>query len=190
MPATDLPPAGTVLVADEVAGRGRCPAAPLVEGELRRAGALTLRGALDPGDAPGLVVSWAALGEHALAVAARESDHRARWAARAALSAWLAAAAPRRVLPPEEAEAALVVGAATPRDALPGHAHRVEGPGDIRPKWLVGVRTLAIVATPAAAPGAVDAVLAALGGLGPLTLAPSWRPGGRVPGATSRTGRR
>ncbi|MGQ0838212.1 4-hydroxy-3-methylbut-2-enyl diphosphate reductase [Actinokineospora sp.] len=95
-------PAGAVLVADEVVGGEHgtlpCPAAILVDGELRRRAVAVHRGVLDLSDIDGDEATWVSLGDSALAVAARKSDGEARIAARTALSAWLAVSGTRTVL--------------------------------------------------------------------------------------------
>ena len=49
-------------------------------------------------------------------------------------------------------------------------AHLIDGPGDIRPEWLAGARTVGLTAGASAPPALVDAVAAALRGLGPLSV--------------------
>ncbi|GAA4953858.1 hypothetical protein GCM10023224_43740 [Streptomonospora halophila] len=49
-------------------------------------------------------------------------------------------------------------------------AHLVDDTGEIRPEWLAGVRTVGLTAGASAPPGLVDEVVAALGGLGPVTV--------------------
>ncbi|MDA2814741.1 4-hydroxy-3-methylbut-2-enyl diphosphate reductase [Nocardiopsis sp. RSe5-2] len=49
-------------------------------------------------------------------------------------------------------------------------AHLIDGPGDIRPEWLAGARSVGLTAGASAPPALVDAVVAALRGLGPLTV--------------------
>ncbi|WP_204366970.1 4-hydroxy-3-methylbut-2-enyl diphosphate reductase [Nocardiopsis chromatogenes] len=49
-------------------------------------------------------------------------------------------------------------------------AHLIDGPGDIRPEWLAGARTVGLTAGASAPPALVDAVVAALRGLGPLSV--------------------
>ena len=49
-------------------------------------------------------------------------------------------------------------------------AHLIDGAQDIRPEWLAGVRVLGVTAGASAPEHLVDGVLAALRGLGPLTV--------------------
>jgi 4-hydroxy-3-methylbut-2-enyl diphosphate reductase len=49
-------------------------------------------------------------------------------------------------------------------------AHLIDGPTDIRPSWLAGVGTIGLTAGASAPPELVEAVVAALGGLGPLAV--------------------
>ncbi|MFF3671152.1 4-hydroxy-3-methylbut-2-enyl diphosphate reductase [Microtetraspora malaysiensis] len=49
-------------------------------------------------------------------------------------------------------------------------AYLVDGPGDIALDWLAGARTVGLTAGASAPPALVDAVVAALGGLGPVTV--------------------
>ncbi|MDA2806960.1 4-hydroxy-3-methylbut-2-enyl diphosphate reductase [Nocardiopsis suaedae] len=49
-------------------------------------------------------------------------------------------------------------------------AHLIDAPGDIRPEWLAGARTVGLTAGASAPPALVDAVVAALRGLGPLSV--------------------
>ncbi|MFL6075312.1 MAG: 4-hydroxy-3-methylbut-2-enyl diphosphate reductase [Mycobacteriales bacterium] len=49
-------------------------------------------------------------------------------------------------------------------------AHLVDGPADLRAEWLAGARTVGLTAGASAPPALVDTVVAALGGLGPLTV--------------------
>ncbi len=49
-------------------------------------------------------------------------------------------------------------------------AHLIDGPADIRPEWLSGVRVVGLTAGASAPPAMVADVVAALGGLGPLTV--------------------
>ncbi|WP_018685791.1 4-hydroxy-3-methylbut-2-enyl diphosphate reductase [Actinokineospora enzanensis] len=97
------PPPGTVLVADELRGLPgaplACPAAALVDGELRRQGIPTARGPVD------VVLSgvdtettWTTFGGVALAVSVRVADTEARLAAKSTVGAWLAAGGPRTVV--------------------------------------------------------------------------------------------
>lgn len=94
---------GTVLVADELLRSGLpsipCPAAPLLDGELRRRGAHTTRGPVRIGpaenEADGVGTGPAALlettgTEMGLGVAARGNDNECAAVARAAMDAWLA----------------------------------------------------------------------------------------------------
>ncbi|PRY00581.1 4-hydroxy-3-methylbut-2-enyl diphosphate reductase [Allonocardiopsis opalescens] len=118
--APDALAPGTVLVADTLAADPRaagpgggadvpCPAAPLVEAELRRLGTATVRGVLrlapagtDPVSRDSAAVAALLRGGGAgvgIGVAAPPDDHAARLAARAALASWLAVAgSPRTVL--------------------------------------------------------------------------------------------
>ena len=50
-------------------------------------------------------------------------------------------------------------------------AHLIDSPGDIRPEWLAGAGTVGLTAGASAPPSLVDAVVAALGGLGPVDVA-------------------
>jgi 4-hydroxy-3-methylbut-2-enyl diphosphate reductase len=49
-------------------------------------------------------------------------------------------------------------------------AHLVDGPEDVDPRWLAGVRTVGISAAASTPPELVDAVVAAVGGLGPVEV--------------------
>ncbi|MBO0828236.1 MAG: 4-hydroxy-3-methylbut-2-enyl diphosphate reductase [Streptosporangiales bacterium] len=49
-------------------------------------------------------------------------------------------------------------------------AHLVDGPDDVDPQWLAGVRTVGISAAASTPPELVDAVVAAIGGLGPVEV--------------------
>ncbi|MBX6386468.1 MAG: 4-hydroxy-3-methylbut-2-enyl diphosphate reductase, partial [Microbispora sp.] len=49
-------------------------------------------------------------------------------------------------------------------------AHLVDGPGDIALDWLRGARTVGLTAGASTPASLVDAVVAALGGLGPLEV--------------------
>ncbi|WP_191244088.1 4-hydroxy-3-methylbut-2-enyl diphosphate reductase [Amycolatopsis deserti] len=49
-------------------------------------------------------------------------------------------------------------------------AHLIDDARDIRPEWLSGVERIGLTAGASAPPGLVDSVVAALGGLGPLTV--------------------
>ncbi|MFI5931543.1 4-hydroxy-3-methylbut-2-enyl diphosphate reductase [Actinoplanes sp. NPDC051494] len=49
-------------------------------------------------------------------------------------------------------------------------AHLIDGPTDIRPAWLATARTIGLTAGASAPPSMVDAVVSALGGLGPTTV--------------------
>jgi 4-hydroxy-3-methylbut-2-enyl diphosphate reductase len=49
-------------------------------------------------------------------------------------------------------------------------AHLIDGPGDVRPGWLAGVRVVGLTAGASAPPRLVDAVIDALGGLGAVTV--------------------
>jgi 4-hydroxy-3-methylbut-2-enyl diphosphate reductase len=77
-----------------------------------------------------------------------------------------------------EADVVLVIGSASSSNsrrlvevaARDAPAHLVDGPGDIELGWLAGARTIGLTAGASAPPPLVDAVVAALGGLGPVTL--------------------
>ncbi|GLZ36448.1 4-hydroxy-3-methylbut-2-enyl diphosphate reductase [Actinokineospora sp. NBRC 105648] len=101
-PTDPLPP-GTVLVADELRGLGGpdvgCPAATLIEGELRRQGVPSVRGVLDVAvDRTNTDATWSTVGDTGLGVVVRHGDHKARLAARSAVSAWVAVSGPRSVV--------------------------------------------------------------------------------------------
>ncbi len=49
-------------------------------------------------------------------------------------------------------------------------AHLIDDPGDIQAEWLTGVRVIGLTAGASAPPRLVEAVIDALGGLGPLTV--------------------
>ncbi|MEU0469295.1 4-hydroxy-3-methylbut-2-enyl diphosphate reductase [Amycolatopsis sp. NPDC006131] len=49
-------------------------------------------------------------------------------------------------------------------------AHLIDDARDVRPEWLSGVERIGLTAGASAPPGLVDSVVAALGGLGPLTV--------------------
>ncbi|NIH81147.1 4-hydroxy-3-methylbut-2-enyl diphosphate reductase [Amycolatopsis viridis] len=49
-------------------------------------------------------------------------------------------------------------------------AHLVDDPRGIRPEWLAGIERIGLTAGASAPPALVDAVITALGGLGPLTV--------------------
>ncbi|QBI54780.1 4-hydroxy-3-methylbut-2-enyl diphosphate reductase [Streptomonospora litoralis] len=49
-------------------------------------------------------------------------------------------------------------------------ARLIDDTGDIRPEWLAGARTVGLTAGASAPPGLVEAVITALGGLGPVTV--------------------
>ncbi|GAB3452725.1 hypothetical protein GCM10027570_31260 [Streptomonospora sediminis] len=49
-------------------------------------------------------------------------------------------------------------------------AHLIDDTGGIRPEWLAGAGTIGLTAGASAPPGLVEAVVANLGGLGPLTV--------------------
>ncbi|PZG44199.1 4-hydroxy-3-methylbut-2-enyl diphosphate reductase [Spongiactinospora gelatinilytica] len=101
-----IPAPGTVLVADELIVPGgspiRCPAAGVLEGELRRRGVPTVRGPLGHQGDPGLdslaVTLSGSKGPAGLGVAAAHGDLTGWPAARDALGACLAVARPRIVL--------------------------------------------------------------------------------------------
>jgi len=178
------------LVADEIVGRVLgsvpCPAAVLVDGELRRRGLRTTRGRLDP-DFPGQETTWlsTADGTAAIGVATRATDRRARLAARSVLSAWLTVTQPRTVLlrapdsilgGTDHTDLVLVVGSAEPNAAsgTPRHddppVHLIDTPDAIRPQWLIGAETVSLTASASATPDLLSAVITALGGLGTLTI--------------------
>lgn len=78
-----------------------------------------------------------------------------------------------------ECDAVLVVGSANSSNsqrlvevAQRGgtRAYLIDGPADIRPAWLAGTRTIGLTAGASAPSEIVEAVVAALGGLGPLTI--------------------
>lgn len=80
----------------------------------------------------------------------------------------------------EEADLVLVVGSANSsnsarlvelarRNGTP--AHLIDDAGDIRPGWLAGAGTVGLTAGASAPPRLVEDVIAALGGLGPVTVA-------------------
>ncbi|WP_158895699.1 hypothetical protein [Amycolatopsis anabasis] len=108
---TDRLTTGTVLIADELVCPGRdtipCPASVLLEGELRRRGVPTARGALhldtaELGSRPAVaftaVLPTACGGQAGLGVAAGLHDRSGRLAAGIALADWLSAAQSRTVL--------------------------------------------------------------------------------------------
>lgn len=79
----------------------------------------------------------------------------------------------------EEADLVLVVGSANSsnsvrlaelarRSGAPGHL--VDDVGGIRPEWLAGARRIGLTAGASAPPHLVGAVVAALSGLGPVTV--------------------
>ncbi len=79
----------------------------------------------------------------------------------------------------EESDLVLVVGSTNSSNSvrLVELAHRhgtpsylIDDPGDIRPEWLDGVRVLGLTAGASAPPRLVDAVIAALAALGPITV--------------------
>ncbi|WP_211239436.1 4-hydroxy-3-methylbut-2-enyl diphosphate reductase [Actinokineospora inagensis] len=89
-------PHGTVLVADELhcpPAVATCPAAPLLEGELRRRGTPVVRDVLKPAQD----ASWVTFGDHGLGVQ-WSGDRDLGQAARSALRSWLAVARSRSVL--------------------------------------------------------------------------------------------
>lgn len=96
----------TVLVADVLLREGRpsipCPAADLIEGEVRRRGVRTRRGPLhigsaveDAGGAP--IVCWETTGE-GVGIGVIAGDHHGSVVAREVVAAWAAVARPRSVL--------------------------------------------------------------------------------------------
>ncbi|SDC53195.1 4-hydroxy-3-methylbut-2-enyl diphosphate reductase [Actinokineospora iranica] len=108
---SDPLPAGAVLVARELQGITgaaeadaavlRCPAAVLVEGELRRQGVRSVGGVVDiTAVRQNMDTTWVTLGDGGtgLGVVVRGGDRRARLAARSAMGAWLAASGPRKVV--------------------------------------------------------------------------------------------
>ncbi len=79
----------------------------------------------------------------------------------------------------EESELVLVVGSSNSSNSVRlvelarrhrTPAHLIDGPDDIDPAWLDGVRVVGLTAGASAPPRLVDAVIAALAGLGPLTV--------------------
>ncbi len=79
----------------------------------------------------------------------------------------------------EESDLVLVVGSTNSSNSvrLVELAHRhgtpsylIDDPGDIRPEWLDGVRVLGLTAGASAPPRLVNAVIAALAALGPITV--------------------
>lgn len=78
-----------------------------------------------------------------------------------------------------EADLVLVVGSANSSNSLRlvelaerggTPAHLIDDAGDIRPEWLAGVRTIGLTAGASAPPHLVEAVIAALAGLGRVSL--------------------
>lgn len=78
-----------------------------------------------------------------------------------------------------EADLVLVVGSANSSNSLRlvemaerggTPAHLIDDVGDIRPGWLTGVRTIGLTAGASAPPHLVEAVIAALAGLGPVDV--------------------
>ncbi|MEV6522671.1 4-hydroxy-3-methylbut-2-enyl diphosphate reductase [Longispora sp. NPDC051575] len=78
-----------------------------------------------------------------------------------------------------EAELVLVVGSANSsnsqrlvelaaRHDTPGYL--IDGPADLRPEWLAGVRVVGLTAGASAPPRLVEEVVAALSGMGPVTV--------------------
>lgn len=49
-------------------------------------------------------------------------------------------------------------------------AYLIDGPADLRPEWLAGAEVVGVTAGASAPPGVVDAVVAALAALGPVTV--------------------
>ncbi len=78
----------------------------------------------------------------------------------------------------EECDLVLVVGSANSSNSrrlaeVAGRAapaHLIDGPGDIALDWLADARAVGLTAGASAPPALVDAVVAALGGLGPVTV--------------------
>ena len=79
-----------------------------------------------------------------------------------------------------EADLVLVIGSANSSNSLRlvelarragTPAELIDGPDDIRPEWLVEVGVLGLTAGASAPPHLTDAVLDALGGLGPISVA-------------------
>lgn len=79
----------------------------------------------------------------------------------------------------EESDLVLVIGSANSSNSLrlvelARHhntpSYLIDGPSDIQPEWLEGVRVLGLTAGASAPPKLVDAVIVALAELGPLTV--------------------
>lgn len=96
----------TVLVADELLREDLpsipCPAADLIEGEMRRRGVRTRRGPLHIGSTPagaagGPVVCWETTGE-AAGIGAAARDHHGSVVVREVVDSWTAVSGPRSVL--------------------------------------------------------------------------------------------